>query len=286
VNEASGRGLVLGGGGFPGIAWETGLIAGLLEAGVDLTTADLVVGTSAGSVVGAQITNGTPVPDLYAAQLTPPPASTPTQLGAREAIRYAVAMLLARKDAEALGRRLGAWSAREEARGRTLSLEERYATTDSRLRGADWPRPGLLLVTAVDLETGRLRVFDGSDGVPLRDAVTASTAVPGVYPPVPIDARRYIDGAARSGANADLARGCARVVALAPSDRSMGPVRSVAQELEGTPTLVITPDESALRALGGNMLDTAAQVASARAGHAQASQVADAVREHWEAAAP
>ena len=87
------RGLVLGSGGVTGIAWETGLIAGLHEAGVDVTVADLVVGTSAGSVVGAQITGGASVPDLYAFQITPPRPSTPSALGATIGIGYAVAML-------------------------------------------------------------------------------------------------------------------------------------------------------------------------------------------------
>lgn len=51
--------------GVTGIAWEVGLLAGLAEGGVDLGTADLVVGTSAGSVVGAQLISGTPIEDLY-----------------------------------------------------------------------------------------------------------------------------------------------------------------------------------------------------------------------------
>ena len=55
-----GRALVLGGGGPVGIAWESGLIAGLAEAGVDLSTADFVIGTSAGSFVGAYLAAGTP----------------------------------------------------------------------------------------------------------------------------------------------------------------------------------------------------------------------------------
>ena len=65
------RALVLGGGGITGIAWELGVIAGLAEAGVRLADADLVVGTSAGSVVGAQLLSGTPVDELYATQLRP-----------------------------------------------------------------------------------------------------------------------------------------------------------------------------------------------------------------------
>ena len=52
------RAIVLGGGGSAGIAWESGLLAGLLEAGADLEAADLVVGTSAGSAVAVQLRAG------------------------------------------------------------------------------------------------------------------------------------------------------------------------------------------------------------------------------------
>lgn len=276
-----GRGLVLGSGGVTGIAWETGLMAGLLEAGIDLTVADLVIGTSAGSVVGAQLSHGVTVPDLYAAQVAPPEPGTPPKFGARAGFGFASSLVLSRGDVEALGRRLGAWTTREAARGRTVSAEARRAEIAARLGEADWPEDGRLRVTAVDVGSGALRVFDGSDGVPLLDAVTASCCVPGLYPPVPIEGRTYIDGGARSGTNADLATGCEIVLALAPLDRAIGPVRSAQQQLVGTRSLVVTPDETARAAFGNNVLDPAARVGTARAGHAQAARVADAVRELW-----
>ncbi|MCH7719085.1 MAG: patatin-like phospholipase family protein, partial [Chloroflexi bacterium] len=65
------RALVLGGGGPVGIAWEAGIIKGLLDGGVDATEADLIVGTSAGSVVGTQIASGRSPQDLLAAQAAP-----------------------------------------------------------------------------------------------------------------------------------------------------------------------------------------------------------------------
>jgi NTE family protein len=281
VTEKSGRGLVLGGGGITGIAWETGIVAGLLEAGIDLTDADLVIGTSAGSVVGAQLTGGASVPGLYEFQITPPRPGTPPSLGPRIGIGFGVAMLGSRGNLEALGRRLGSFSMKQTARGRTPALEERYRAIRQRLGDATWPDDGRLKVTAVDANTGVLRVFDGSDDVSLLDAVAASCAVPGVYPPVPIEGRSYIDGGARSGTNADLAAGCERVLALAPMDRSLGPMKGVKRALPDTPTLVISPDPTARASFGKNVLDTAARVSSARAGHAQAARVLAAVREHW-----
>src|SRR4029453_17171920 len=67
--DSDGRAVVLGGGGVTGGAWEVGLIHGLAELGVDLTRAGLYVGTSAGSVVAAQITTGTPLGEMFAREV-------------------------------------------------------------------------------------------------------------------------------------------------------------------------------------------------------------------------
>ena len=69
AGKSSEQALVLAGGGAAGNAWEIGLIAGLSDAGVDVIEADLIIGTSAGSTVAAQITSGTRPADLYAAIL-------------------------------------------------------------------------------------------------------------------------------------------------------------------------------------------------------------------------
>jgi NTE family protein len=63
------KALILGGGGTTGIAWEMGLILGLHDGGVDVTDADLIIGTSAGATVGVQISSGLNLEDLYALQL-------------------------------------------------------------------------------------------------------------------------------------------------------------------------------------------------------------------------
>jgi len=190
-------------------------------------------------------------------------------------------VLLSRGDPSRMGRRLGSWAARRTAAGRTPSIEERFAAIRERLTSLEWPAR-TLLVTAVDARLGELRVFDGSDGVPLLEAVSASCAVPGVYPPVPIGDRTYIDGGARSTTNADLAAHCDAVLVLAPLDRAIGPMKGAVQQLGGTPHLVITPDAQARAAIGKNVLDVSARPASARAGYAQARQVADDVRRLWD----
>ncbi|CAN5571554.1 patatin-like phospholipase family protein [soil metagenome] len=284
------RGLVLGGGGITGIAWETGLLHGLAEAGLALTAADRVIGTSAGSIVGAQVTSDIPLAELYERQLLPPAelgdGGVPlADIGLGVVAAFLLSLLQSRGDLSRFGRVLGARAVKAAAKGRTPTIEERYAQVDLRIAGLTWPERDLV-VTAVDVSTGALAEF-GPHGhwpeVSLRDAVNASCAVPCVYPPIPIDGGTYIDGGVRSGTNADLAAGCDPVVVLAPSERGIGPIRTAAQQLAtlGVPHLVITPDEVSKVAIGKNVLDPAARPPSARAGYAQAAAWIDRVGAVW-----
>lgn len=280
--SGSGRALVLGGGGITGIAWETGVLAGLAEAGVDLTGADLVVGTSAGSVVGAQVTSGAGIEELYARQLEPPSSERVARMTRAALARYAWAMLRSRGRDEEFRRRVGALARAAADAGLTPTEEERLAVIGSRLPSTEWP-DRRLVVTAVDAETGEFRRLDRDSGVPLLQAVAASCAVPGVYPPVTIGGRRYVDGGMRSAANADLAEGYERVVVLAPIARGVGPLTSVDAQVTGmvARVAVVSPDEAGRRAIGRNVLDPAARRPSAEAGRAQAAAVAAQVREAW-----
>ena len=275
--------LVLGGGGVTGVAWETGVVAGLAEAGVDLGTADLVVGTSAGSVVGAQLRSGVDLPALYERQLEPAGAERVARLGRGTLARYGVAMLLARRDDAAFRRRVGAVARSAADSGRTPTDAERRAAIASRLPDPGWSdRP--LVVTAVDAESGEFTTFTRESGVELVAAVGASCAVPGVYPPVTIAGRRYMDGGMRSPANADLAAAYDRIVVIAPLPRGVGPLTSVDAQVTGlvSRVAVVSPDQASLSAIGKNVLDPAAREPSARAGRDQAAAVAARVAEVWQ----
>jgi len=272
------RALVLGGGGVTGVAWEIGVLAGLAEAGIDLAGADLVVGTSAGSVVAAQVANGVPLADMYGRQLAGRGAEVAARMSAGALLRWLAAMVTTRDPVRARAR-IG----RLALGARTMPEAERRAVIEARLPVRDWP-DRRLLITAVDAVTGEFRVFDRDSGVPIVDAVGASCAVPGVWPPVTIDGRRYIDGGARSVANVDLAAGCDRVVVLAPLTAGFGPVPSVARqvrELRGAQVVVVSPDAAAKKAIGRNALDPAHRAPAARAGQAQAAAVAAAVAAAW-----
>jgi NTE family protein len=274
-----GRALVLGAGGVTGVAWELGLLAGLAADGVDLTGADLFVGTSAGSVVAAQITSGMSVPDLFAGQLTDPGGETAARMGPRILGRWVWTMLSTR-DLATVGVRLG----RLATSAATMPEAERRAVIAARLRVQDWPARRILL-TAVDAATGERVAFDRDSGVPLVDAVGASCAVPGVWPPVSIGGRRFIDGGVRSPANADLAAGCDPIVVIAPIPRGYGPVESVATQVaalrRNATVVAVSPDRAARAAIGRNVLDPARRGAAARAGWTQAATVVDTVAAAW-----
>jgi NTE family protein len=163
---------------------------------------------------------------------------------------------------------------------------QRRAVIEARLPVHDWPQRRLL-ITAVDAESGEFTIFDRDAGVGLVDAVGASCAVPGVWPPVTIGGRRYIDGGVRSAANVDLANGCERVVVLAPTTAGAGPVPSVATQVAqlSAKVTVVSPDKQAKQAIGRNLLDPARRAPAARAGREQAATVASAVAEVWSAGA-
>lgn len=274
------RALVLGGGGFTGIAWMWGVLAGLAADGVDLTGADLVVGTSAGSVVGTQVAAGLDLEERFAAQLVPLPGEVAVALRPATLLRFGVA-LLGRPTPETVRRRIG----RIALAVPTVPEEERLRLVGDRLRVTEWPERALR-VTAVDAATGEFRVFDRTCGVPLRQAVSASCAVPGIWPPITAGGRRYVDGGLRSPANADLAAGYARVVVLAPVVRGIGPIVGVEEQVaelrERARVVQVSPDAAAREAIGRNALDPARRPLAARAGRTQAGAVAAAVRAVWE----
>lgn len=276
----TGTALVLGGGGVTGIAWEIGLLAGLADAGVDLAGADLVVGTSAGSVVGALVASDTDLEAMYQAQLAAPDGEVAARMSSATLLRYGWSALSSR-DPVRYRTRIGQLALASS----TVSEEERRAVFETRLAGRDWPERRLL-ITAVDAESGEFTAFDRDSGVPLVDAVGASCAVPGVWPPVTVNGRRWMDGGIRSAANADLAAGYDRVVVLAPIVVGVGPVGNVGAQVRelqraGARASVIAPDRAARQAIGRNLLDPARRAPSARAGRAQAAAVRASVAEVW-----
>ena len=295
--------LVLGGGGAAGQAWEIGIIAGLAEAGLDMTeAADLVVGTSAGATTAAWVRSGIPAAELLASVLSEPARPVgqnrerPPSLPMATVFERMRAIGAAATSAADLQRAMGAFGLESDS---TLEpgAGQRRAVVAARLPRHEWPdRP--MIVTAIDAHTGELAAFDRDSGVDLVDAVNASTALPGLVPTVSINGARYIDGGVRSTENADLASGYANVVVLSPlGGRSQAPPQAgqfeglrrdpewgtdLASEVEalrkqGSRVEVITPDADSRAAFGTNMTDLATRIPAAQAGYAQGKQEATRV---------
>jgi NTE family protein len=278
------RALVLGGGGVAGIAWETGLLFGLAERGIDVLAADVVVGTSAGAAVAAQITSGEKLAALHDRHAFPEGESTEI------AVEF---------DAEKLfadwGRLLEQYEPGVELRAAigsfalaapTVPERRRREVIEARLPSHDWPDRPIKLV-AIDAVTGEERIFTAEDGVDLVDVVAASCAVPGVWPPVTIEGRRYMDGGVRSPINLDVAAGNDVILVLAPSGElgAIDPdvVKAAKKVEKKSDVLVLRPNEESLAAMGLNPLDPASAQPSAQAGRAQAEELVDDVRELWTA---
>jgi NTE family protein len=268
----NGRALVLGGGGVAGIAWMTGLLAGLADAGKDVTDADLIVGTSAGSAVAAQLGSGLSLDELYARQVEPSLQSTEIAADKFDMESYAMSLMAMLEGATSFDetrRRIGKFALGAD----TVPEADRRAAIASRLPSFEWPARRIVIV-AVDAETGEPQAFDNDSGVDLIDVVAASCAVPGIWPPVTIDGRRYVDGGVRSVDNVDYAAGAKELVVLLPlGEQSPWPMAKpfaeVVAGLGAESVTVISPDEQSAAAIGANPLDPATRAPSAAAGRAQ-----------------
>lgn len=269
---------MLAGGGIAGIAWETGVLCGIADeapgAVRTLLTADVLVGTSAGSTVAAQLGSGLGIDELYRRQS----AAESAEIDAGVSIETITGVFLAAlSDPNATTveklRRIGEIALTTP----TVAEDVRRAVIEQRLPSHDWPER-VLRVTAIDTATGELVTFDRTSGVDLVDAVAASCAVPGVWPPVTIGSRRYMDGGVGSSVNMAVAADCDAAVVLVPSGRtSPSPFGSGAvAEVDGfsAPTFGIFADDEALAAFGANPLDPACRIPSAQAGRAQGRRIA------------
>ncbi len=290
--------MVLGGGGAAGNAWEIGVIAGLYGAGLDVTEADLIIGTSAGSTAAAQISGATQPTELLANILAaaPQPPTGPVGPDGRRVPNVPVADLLektsaiigAAEDAADMRRRMGAAALEMDAASSSSGQTQRRAAVAARLPCQRWPQRPMLIV-AVDAHTGEPVVFDRHSGVDLVDAVTASCAGPGV-PPHSIGDNRYIDGGYRSNENADLAAGYGRVLVLSPlGGRSRAPLdwgihlAAQADELRarGSRVETIFPDGNSRDAFGVDLMDPSTRPPAARAGYDQGRALAEQLTEFW-----
>jgi len=292
------RTLVLGGGGSTGHAWEIGVVAGLFDAGVDVTRADVFVGTSAGATAAAQLGHDAAPTSLFArivdASAPPrgpsevPVVASPSFESVSAHLERTSAIIAAATDPLDMRRRMGA-AAIEWGDPSRDAASRRRAVVAARLDDLDWPERAVR-ITAVDAHSGEPVVFDRLSGVDLVDAIAASTASGFGSPPHPIGSRHYIDGAYRRNENADLASGCPRVLVLSPlSGRSRYPshwgmqLSTQVEELRqsGSAVEVLIPDPDSDDLWGANAMDLARRPLAARAGYRLGRRNGARLTEFW-----
>ncbi len=303
------RAIVLGGGGPVGIAWEVGLLAGMLEAGCDVRNADYVLGTSAGSFVGSQLAAGRDMRQTYEAILaeerrqssaadqghrTPPGGARPAGSGGPPPMTRLMQLMTeaagGQRDAKEVRQELGRFSLEADTVSEETFIKSFGRGLSEAAAGA-WPKG--FACTAVDTASGDFQVWDEAAGVDLARAVASSCSVPGVFPPITINGRRWMDGGMRSGTNADLPTGYDKVLVVAVRtnngdaaalERSKAALDREIQVVKdsGAAVGLIVPDEASATAFGLNLMDARRRPAAARAGYEQGLRTGPLVKPEWD----
>ena len=267
--------VVLGAGGHAASSWEIGFVAGMADCGIDVRAAELLVGTSAGARVAVQLSSAIPLEDLIRQQTDPEHQMSEVPQGI-DWKKWRIEIEHLKQDgdnpAEIL-RRIGSMVSQKP----WASSLDRRRFIASQLPLRTWPQRKLSIV-AVEVESGERRVFDSTSGIELIDAVMASGALPGIWPPIPFRRRSYFDGGLYSTDNASVAVGFKRVLVL--TLRPATPPLSVislevglqALRNSGARVEVVHPDETTeriLAAVGGNVLDSSVREPMLRSGRTQ-----------------
>jgi NTE family protein len=253
-----------------------GLLYGLRERGLDLSRPNQIIGTSGGSVVGTHLAAGITLDTMLAAQsasddLTSPPTPIPDPK-----VRPKYEELIAVHPSPR-SRRVRMELCQLALTARTITEGERLVATRARLPVSEWPVLPLTVIS-VRARDGQVMAWTRDSGVPLIQAIAASCALPGVYPPTTIDGERYVDGGVWSPVSAGLAIGHAVVVVIAPTgDRptfadSLS-IEVAPLEARGARIGSIVPDATAMKILGPNRMDPSRRQASVLEGRRQAREL-------------
>ncbi len=281
------KALVLSGGGPLAVAWECGVLSGLAQSALALSSADFILGTSAGAIVGAQIASGRD-PTMMAKALI---AESNNALGKGGGSPYppeAVAKLpelFVKSQTGDTGRiEVGAYALAAPTPDGSAAYIERMSS----IVGFDtWPEKIGLVV--VDIADGKPRVLRRNCGATLGTGVAASCCLPGLHPPVLINGKHYMDGGLRSPANADLVGRFDTIVVLSfnppgpAGPRMISRVREQVDELtaSGAKVSVTIPDKACLEAIGPNTMDFARRPEVVRQAMAQGIAIAGRISEVW-----
>ena len=288
-------GLVLGGGGVVGIAWEIGVLAGLQRAGaLDASSLDAIVGTSAGSVVGTRLALGHDLEALVHDQLEAPApaAASGDDERPRGDMRVVMEIFGELRQAERVTTEVTKVVGQKAMAAPTPPEDRWIASFETTLggTGTEWPAGRDLRIAALDCHTGERRMWTNADAglVPLATAVASSCAVPGMFPTVGIGDSRYTDGGVWSGTNADvlLDDHPEGVLIIAPTAAAAEPGRRNSIDVEGdqlaeagVQVAKITPGPAFLTEVGlMNLMNPAMRARGVEIGLEDGAAAADAVR--------
>ena len=272
-------------------------MAGLAQGGVDLGAADFILGTSAGAFVGARLALGAETASLTDSILADAVSSVrPTSRATAppdmtKVMRLMILAQDAGRDPTDVFVELGALA----LAAATSSEDEFIASfggTFGRLAPDAWPERGFAC-TAVDTATGEFQLWTKDSGVGVARAVASSCSVPGVYPPITLKDRRWMDGGVRSSTNADLAIGHDVVVILGLRLSDSTPGGALARmfarldeeiaslKAGGAEVIALLPNEASRAAMGGNLMDFRKRPDAAHAGLAQGLAAAADLAKVW-----
>ena len=279
VIARSNRGLVLGCGGVIGLAWEIGVLHGLVSSGVDPRDVDEVIGTSAGAFAAAALMDERGIAWAYDRQLSARVNEVPvaSAAGVMETLKT-ILRTCAGNGIEA-GRRIGAFALSAS----TIDVPTRLAVVRERLARSDWPSERLRF-TAIDADTGVLHLLDQASGIDIVHAAGASGAAPGIWPVIEAGGRRWVDGGSVSATNAHLAGRFRKCLVISPMSVGLSGT-SVRDELDSfstrTDSVLVVPDERSLAAIGENHFDPSRRRLAAQAGRTQGEYVARDLAAQW-----
>jgi NTE family protein len=281
INE---KALVLGGGGITGIAWESGVLAGLIDSGILVNHADKILGSSAGSYVGSILANGQNMKTYYEQLANNRDNADNAQLDPSLFELWREAFVQGKTDEQVIGKYLGDIINKSPS---TVSFEERERSVRKRIGNVDWTPQ--LEITAINAKTGTLESFNETSGISLIEAVMASGAVPGIWPHVDMLGASWIDGGMISSTNARLMANYKDIIILAPLDQKQGLVPSVYEDVETLKTnsnvTLITPDQDSRNIIGTNIYSSQHIKEIGDAGYQQGKIIGrDALDElkHWQ----
>ncbi len=278
------KALVLGGGGSMGIGWETGYLTGLADGGIDTRFADLVVGTSAGSQVGAVIASRISWDDIWEKLINLKYQSQ------KDSPSRNLGSLFEKYDEIATSSRTpNEWIERIgklAIESNTMTESEQLSRIKNTIGDCKWSEA--LHIVAVDLSTSQRVAWGFDSGIELIKAASASSSLPGVWPPTTIRSRKYIDGGAYSMENADIAEGASKVLILSVGLPVQTPFKLEDQiqnlQKSGSEVVLVKPDKKIyeeLQQLGGNPVNPRIRPVIAACGREQGYKDSERIAKFW-----